>query len=115
MIPYGVLAQSGVADVVSLATQPGLLKLPPLQINPDSTVAQFDLRYPEGADYVIVPAVMKQDDPTLLAWVSAQAGKGATMVSICNGSIVLANARLDARPSGYRPLEHLSEARRQIS
>ncbi|MES2296573.1 MAG: DJ-1/PfpI family protein [Pseudomonadota bacterium] len=105
VIPYGVLSQSGVADVVSVATQPGLLKLPPLQISPDNTVAQFDQRYPEGADYVFVPAVMKQDDPTLLAWIAAQAGKGATMISICNGSQVLARAGLT---SGHRATGHWS-------
>ncbi|MES2048995.1 MAG: DJ-1/PfpI family protein [Pseudomonadota bacterium] len=94
VIPYGVLSQSGVADVVSIATQPGSLKLSPLQITPDNTVAEFDQRFPDGADYVFVPAVMKRDDPTLLAWITKQAGKGATMISICNGSMVLANAGL---------------------
>ena len=94
VIPYGVLSQSGVADVVSIATQPGPLKLSSLQITPDNTVAEFDQRYPNGADYVFVPAVMKHDDPTLLAWITKQAGKGATMISICNGSMVLANAGL---------------------
>jgi putative intracellular protease/amidase len=94
VIPYSVLVQSDIADVVSVATQPGALNLPPLRIDPDATVAQFDERYPEGADYVFVPAVMKNDDAALIAWVSAQAVKGATMVSICNGSVVLANAGL---------------------
>lgn len=89
VIPDGVLAQSSVADVVSLATKPGMLSLPPLRIQPDSTVAEFDKRYPEGADYVFVPAVMKRDDPILIAWVAAQAEKGATMISICNGSMQL--------------------------
>jgi hypothetical protein len=42
VIPYSVLTQSGAADVVSVATQTCPLKLPPLRINPDSTVAQFD-------------------------------------------------------------------------
>jgi putative intracellular protease/amidase len=105
VIPYGVLSQSGVADVVSLATQPGPLKLPPLRIQPDSTVAEFDTRYPDGADYVFVPAVMKRDDPALIAWVTAQAKKGATMVSICNGSMVMANAGLT---HGHRATGHWS-------
>lgn len=111
VIPYGVLSQSGVAEVVSLATQPGLLKLPPLQIQPDSTVAEFDIRYPDGADYVFVPAVMKRDDPTLIAWVAAQAKKGATMVSICNGSIVMANAGLTR---GHRATGHWSTHRSRV-
>jgi len=105
VIPYGVLSRSGVAEVVSVATQPGQLTLSPLRIAPDNTVAQFDQRYPEGADYVFVPAVMKRDDPALLAWVAAQAGKGATMISICNGSMVLANAGLTR---GHRATGHWS-------
>ena len=105
VVPYSVLVQSRSADVVSVATQPGPLRLPPLQINPDSTVAQFDDRYPEGADYVIVPAVMKNDDPKLIEWVTSQAGKGATLVSICNGSLVLANAGLTR---GHRATGHWS-------
>ncbi|MDQ1816645.1 DJ-1/PfpI family protein [Massilia sp. CCM 9210] len=111
VLPYGVLAQSGLADVVSVATQPGLLQLPPLQIQPDNTVAQFDQRYPDGADYVVVPALKKSDDPTLLAWVGAQAAKGATMVSICNGSIVLAKAGLTR---GHRATGHWSTHQSRI-
>ncbi len=111
VIPYGVLAQSGVADVVSLATQPGMLSLPPLRIQPDSTTGEFDVRYPDGADYVFVPAVMKRDDPALIAWVAAQAKKGATMISICNGSIVLANAGLTR---GHRATGHWSTYRARV-
>jgi transcriptional regulator GlxA family with amidase domain len=105
VIPYGVLAQSGVADVVSLGTQPGLLRLSPLTIKPDSTVAEFDKRFPNGADYVFVPAVEKRDDPTLISWVASQASKGATMISICNGAIVLANAGIT---KGHRATGHWS-------
>jgi putative intracellular protease/amidase len=94
MIPFGVLAQSGVAEVVGVATQPGVLELSPLKFRPQGTVDDFDRRFPDGADYVIVPAVAKNDDPKLLGWVAAQAAKGATMVSICNGALVLANAGL---------------------
>jgi len=93
-IPYGLLARSALADVVSVATERGLLTLTPLRIAPDTTMVQFDTRYPEGADYVFVPAVKVPDDPALLDWIRAQAGKGATMISICNGSLVLAHAGL---------------------
>ncbi|MCE3605540.1 DJ-1/PfpI family protein [Massilia sp. P8910] len=112
VLPYGVLAQSGVADVVSVATQAGLLQLPPLKIAPDNTVAQFDQRYPDGADYVVVPAMNKSGDPTLLAWVGAQAAKGATMVSICNGSIVLAKAGLTR---GHRATGHWSTHQSRVA
>lgn len=112
VVPYGVLAQSGVAEMVSVATQPGPLKLLPLQILPDATLAEFDQRYPDGADYVIVPAVKHNADPVLLAWVSGQAGKGATMVSICNGALVLANAGLTR---GHRATGHWSTYRERVA
>lgn len=111
VIPYGVLARSGVAEVVSVATQPGLLRLDPLKIKPDTTVSEFDQRYPEGADYVFVPAVEKNDDPTLIAWVTSQAAKGATMISICNGALVLANAGLTR---GHRATGHWSTYRSRM-
>lgn len=44
-------------------------------------------------------------DPTLLAWIRAQAGKGATMISICNGAQVLAYAGLTR---GHRATGHWS-------
>lgn len=94
VLPYGVLAESGLADVVGVASGAGTLLLPPLRIEPGASVAEFDRRYPDGADYVIVPAVKQPDDPALLAWINAQAARGATMVGICNGAIVLAHAGL---------------------
>ena len=38
VMPYSILAQSGVAVVLSVATQQGPLNLPPLQIQPDSNI-----------------------------------------------------------------------------
>lgn len=95
VIPYGVLQASGAAEVVTVATQPGVLRMrPALALQPDATIAQFDARFPEGADYVIVPAVVKYRDPALLAWVKAQGGKGATLFSICDGAVVIAGTGL---------------------
>jgi putative intracellular protease/amidase len=105
VLPYGVLAASGVADVVSVSTRAGVLKLGPVQVRADHTAAEFDARFPEGADYVFVPAVTKHDDPILSAWVQSQAGKGATMISICNGAFVLAHAGLTR---GHRATGHWS-------
>jgi putative intracellular protease/amidase len=105
MIPYGVLAQSGVAEIVGIATESGLLHLKPLKFRPEGSVDDFDRSFPDGADYVIVPAVDKNDDQKLLGWVSKQAEKGATLVSICNGALVLANAGLTR---GHRATAHWS-------
>ena len=106
MIPYGVLADSGVADVVALATESGPLRLrPALRLQPRETIADFDAATPLGADYVVVPAVTedKQHDPALIAWLQAQSAKGATVVSICDGALVVANAGLF---DGHRATGH---------
>lgn len=91
VIPYGILRRADVADVVALAAHSGPLTMrPALRIQPQATIDSFDKRYPDGADYVIVPAVVHRDDPVMLAWIRNQAAKGATLVSICDGALVLA-------------------------
>ena len=95
LIPYGVLKRSGVADVFALSMSEGLLKLmPAITIAPESTVADFDQRFPDGADYVIVPALHNVREPRVLAWLKAQASKGAVIVGICSGVQTVAAAGL---------------------
>jgi putative intracellular protease/amidase len=95
VVPYAVLQRSGAAELLAVATRPGAMRMrPALQLRPDTDLAGFDAWHPEGADYVIVPALVKQDEPRLLAWLRAQHAKGATIVSICDGALVVANAGL---------------------
>ena len=77
LMPTGILRRADIADVVMLATQPGPVRLyPALTVEPDATIADFDARHPEGADYVIVPAMSRDDDPAVLAWNSEPGGQG---------------------------------------
>lgn len=95
VIPYGVLKESGAADVRSVSTAPGPVQLMmQLRVQPDETTAHFDARTPEGADIIIVPAQMQPKSPALVAWLQSQAAHGATIVSICEGARVLAAAGL---------------------
>lgn len=95
LMPTGILRRADIADVVTLATQPGPVRLyPALTVEPDATIADFDARHPEGADYVIVPAMSRDDDPAALAWIQSQAGKGAIIVGVCVGAKVVAAAGL---------------------
>jgi transcriptional regulator GlxA family with amidase domain len=95
VVPFGVLRESGLAEVRTVATAPGPVQLfRAIRIQPDQTLAQFDRAAPEGADIVIVPAQKRPDSPALTAWLRAQAAKGATVVSICEGARVLAAADL---------------------
>ncbi|HXJ35959.1 MAG TPA: DJ-1/PfpI family protein [Candidatus Eisenbacteria bacterium] len=101
VVPYGVLRASGLAEVVALATEPGRLHLmPALTLDAGATIADFDARHPDGADYVIVPAMHDPSDPTVASWIRSQAAKGATIVGICAGARVLAHAGLLRGRSG---------------
>lgn len=104
IVPYAVLTESGAAEVVDVGVRDGTVQLmPALTLAPRETIASFDRLHPEGADYVIVPAMHRADEPLLLAWLRAQAARGATIVGVCDGVWVLANAGLleDRRATGH--------------
>jgi transcriptional regulator GlxA family with amidase domain len=96
VVPYGVLAESGVADVVAVSTGEGPIQMSAgTRFGAQATLAAFDARYPLGADYVIVPAIYEGESyEPLLAWLRAQAARGATIVGICDGVPTLARAGL---------------------
>ena len=95
LMPFGILRRADVAEVVLLATHPGPVTLfPVLKVQPQATIADFDERYPDGADYVIVPAMSRDDDPLVLKWLESQADKGALIVGVCAGAKVVAEAGL---------------------
>lgn len=93
-IPYGVLKRAGI-QTLSVAAHDGPLRFrPALRAQLDNTMAEFDRQHPEGADYVVVPAMVNSKDATVTAWIADQSRKGATVVSICDGAFVVANAGL---------------------
>jgi len=95
LMPYGILRRADVADVVALAMEPGPVTLyPALSVEPQATVAEFDARHPEGADYVIVPAMRRENDPAVLEWLRRQANQGAIVIGVCVGAKVVGNAGL---------------------
>jgi putative intracellular protease/amidase len=104
VVPYAVLQRSGAADLLAVSTRPGPMTMrPALRLRPDTDLDGFDAWHPEGADYIVVPAMVRQDEPKLLAWLRAQYAKGATIVSICDGALVVANAGL---LEGHRATAH---------
>jgi putative intracellular protease/amidase len=95
LMPYGILRRADVADVVALGAELGAMTLDPvLKIELWATLADFDFQHPGGADYVIVPAMSRDDDPGVLAWISNQAAKGAIIIAICAGAKIVANTGL---------------------
>jgi putative intracellular protease/amidase len=89
VVPYGVLARSGAARVVAVNIVDGTLKAGPVTITPDMTAAEFDRAYPQGADYVIVPATTDHHAAEI-KWLRKQRSHGAALVSICDGVELLA-------------------------
>ncbi len=95
LVPTGILRRADIADVVLLATGPGPVQLfPALRVEPDATIAEFDAEHREGADYVIVPAMSRDDDPAVLAWLQDQSRKGAMIIGVCAGAKVVGAAGL---------------------
>ncbi|HHY49378.1 MAG TPA: transcriptional regulator [Alphaproteobacteria bacterium] len=95
LVPTGILRRAAVADVVMVATGPGPVQLyPALTVEPDETIADFDAAHREGADYVIVPAMSRDDDPAVMAWLQQQAAKGAIVIGVCAGAKVVGAAGL---------------------
>ncbi|HEY0061988.1 MAG TPA: DJ-1/PfpI family protein [Telluria sp.] len=113
LAPYAILARAGGMDVLALGTTSGPIQMrPALRLEPDDTLAGFDRTYPDGADYVIVPAVAAPDDAVLLTWLAAQAAKGATIVSICDGALVAARAGVF---KGHRATGHWATHKQRVA
>lgn len=95
LMPTGILRRADIADVMTLSTEPGPVKLyPALTVEADATIDAFDAAHPTGADYVIVPAMSRDDDPKVIAWLRRQAKDGAVIIAICAGAKVAAAAGL---------------------
>jgi putative intracellular protease/amidase len=96
LFTHGVLKRSGVAEVQAVAPRAGPVRLypAPLQIEAAQDLASFDRDHPEGADYVIVPAMIEDDDPAITTWLRQQAAKGARVVGVCAGALVVGQAGL---------------------
>lgn len=92
---YGVLKRADVAEVTVVAERAEPVQLyPGPKINPEATIADFDAQHPEGADYVVVPAMDPGTDRVIADWLVAQHHKGARIISICNGSRMIGFAGL---------------------
>jgi putative intracellular protease/amidase len=95
LMPTGILRRADIAEVLLVATGPGAVELyPALKVDADLTIEAFDARYPEGADYVLVPAMRRSDDGLVSSWLRQQAGAGAIVIGVCVGATVVANAGL---------------------
>lgn len=80
--PLNVLTRAGIADVFIVAEHASLVQLYPFSsfgrgpmlfsIDPQTTMSEFDRRWPEDADYVIGPAIDPRDAAPVTRWIRAQ-------------------------------------------
>jgi putative intracellular protease/amidase len=95
LLPHAVLQRAGVADVQPVAPRQGRVSLyPALHIELARDVASFDEVYPAGADYVVVPAMRDDNNPAITAWLKQQADRGARIIGVCVGALVVGRAGL---------------------
>jgi putative intracellular protease/amidase len=95
LLPHAVLRRAGVAEVQIVAPRAGRVKLfPALQVEGARDFAGFDQAHPSGADYVIVPAMLRDDDPAITAWLQRQSERGARVIGVCSGALVVGRAGL---------------------
>jgi transcriptional regulator GlxA family with amidase domain len=95
LLPYAVLRRASLADVQSVALHQGHVFLyPALHAEVTHDLASFDRAYPSGADYVIVPAMREDNNPAVIAWLKRQADRGARIIGVCAGGLVVGRAGL---------------------
>lgn len=95
MLPYALLRRADVAEVEVVAPTRGPIRLyPALQVEATQDFAGFARAHPRGADYVIVPAMARDDDPVLVDWLREQARNGARVIGVCVGVRMLGRAGL---------------------
>jgi transcriptional regulator GlxA family with amidase domain len=95
LIPHAMLKRSGLVDVQPVAARRGRVNLyPALELEVMQDLTDFDRAHPTGADYVIVPAMLEDNDPAITAWLKRQAQRGARIIGICAGALVVGQAGL---------------------
>lgn len=95
LLPHAVLKRSGVVNVQVVAPKAGRINLyPAFQVEGAQDFATFDRAHPSGADYVIVPAMLEENDPRIIGWLRRQAEQGGRVIGVCVGALVVANAGL---------------------
>lgn len=95
LVPFGVFAHSGLAEVhlLSAADRPVDL-FPALKVRPTLTLEAFDRQHPDGPDYLIVPASHRIESPSLVPWIARHHAGGAIIAGVCAGAKTVAAAGL---------------------
>lgn len=95
LLTHAVLQRADIAEVQAVAPRAGRVSLyPALQVEVTQDLASFDQAHPSGADYVIVPAMSDRNNAAITTWLKQQSERGARIIGVCAGALVVANAGL---------------------
>ncbi len=95
LLTHAVLQRADIAEVLAVAPRSGRVSLyPALQVEVAQDFAGFDKAHPNGADYVIVPAMSDNRNAAVLTWLKQQSERGARIIGVCVGGLVVGNADL---------------------
>lgn len=95
LLTHAVLQRADIAEVLAVAPRSGRVSLyPALQVEVAQDFAGFDKAHPDGADYVIVPAMSNSNDAAIITWLKQQSARGARIIGVCVGGLVVGNADL---------------------
>lgn len=95
LLTHAVLQRADIANVTAVAPRSGRVSLyPALQVEVAQDLASFDQAHPAGADYVIVPAMSDNNNAAITTWLKQQSERGARIIGICAGGLVVGNADL---------------------
>jgi putative intracellular protease/amidase len=100
LLTHAVLQRADIAEVHAVAPRIGPVSLyPAFRVEVTQDLASFDRAHPTGADYVIVPAMKQPEmniatDGAILAWLKQQSDRGARIVGVCAGALVVGDAGL---------------------
>jgi AraC family transcriptional regulator, transcriptional activator FtrA len=104
LAPYEVLMATGEFEVYTVARErrPVLLFPGTLDLLPHYSYADYDRLIGRAPDLLVIPYIVGSaaEDPSLWQWIRDHAGENTTILTICGGSLVLAEAGLLAgRPA----------------
>jgi putative intracellular protease/amidase len=95
LLPHALLVRSGLVDVQPVAVRRGKVSLyPAFEVRVAHDFESFARAYPNGADYVIVPAMVSDDAAPIAAFLRSQKQQGARIIGVCLGGRVVGRAGL---------------------
>lgn len=95
LVPYGILKEANIADLIIVSPRKAIINLmPALELESQMTLKEFDAKFPEGADLIVVPALHNDKNKDIIAWIARQYQLHSSVAAICEGAWLVARAEI---------------------